>query len=787
MSTDYIRLCPTCGAENEPHVMRCSCGALLAGVDLSIKEAAPPASAAAVATTAAAAKPAGAPQICGYEDCGQSSPAGSLACLYCNRPFTQLTPQETRGLLNLPAALAAHYRVLRPLPVQGAEAELLLVEALTGGPTRVAKIYRSGIQPKAETRERIAKVGLEHRLELLEHGSSDGHTYELMEFCAHGSLRDHMRDGPLEADVLVAILREVSEAVAAVHAAGLLHRDLKPENILIRSMVPLNLVLIDFGISSVLDATQRFTGVARTLPYASPESLSGVIDVKSDYWSLGMLLLEAALGSHPFEGLSEAVILRHLATRNADLSGIADLNFRKLLRGLLLRDPRARWGREEIVRWLDGDPTLADPVELAPEAGFGEPYHLGKEICHSKEQLAVALSRNWRAGNSDLTNGQLLSWFRDVQKDQNVVRLLLDMQHDRKVHPDVQLLNLILTMAPGVPPVWRGENIELPAILARADQALKGDEDSAHWLDQLYQHRVLEAYVKAGNADVGSIVQRWNAACDQFAGAWDAGLALIKAKRPPPAPHEYVNFDDVMYGKIGPGRPAPATMHARLLAIAYDAQWAERLRKRLLAELTSVAVHCPWISGLGDPRTMDAASLLVLESLLPEARKEVERHHRAQERQREEDARECEEVSAEAREIRRQLRKNSRISIFAPETCDLLRADLRRYADLIERVRGSGRLDAAWQETRRNVLLAEKPTSKMMMLVDVFTERQEVNAGWMSLQVLFFSILLMSFLSRFFGTGATMLMVAVIVGVAAWRLVPNFLMMRKIRELAEEL
>src|SRR4029077_19586068 len=116
----------------------------------------------------------------------------------------------------------------------------------------------------------------------------------------------------------------------------------------------------DFSVASTLDATQRFTSAARTLPYASPESLSGVIDGKSDYWALGMIVVEAALGRHPFAGLSEAVILHHLTTRSVDVSGVADRNVRKLTRGLLLRDPETRWGAEQVERWLAGDESLAE-------------------------------------------------------------------------------------------------------------------------------------------------------------------------------------------------------------------------------------------------------------------------------------------------------------------------------------------------------------------------------------------------------------------------------------------
>jgi hypothetical protein len=174
------------------------------------------------------------------------------------------------------------------------------------------------------------------------------------------------------------------------------------------------------------------------------------------------------------------------------------------------------------------------------------------------EQLAVALATHWREGIADLGNGQLLQWFRGVQKDHNVVRLLIEMRHERQLHVDIQLLRLILRLAPGIPPVWRGESIALPAILAHASQALEGNAEAAQWLHALYQHRVLEAYVEAGNAQMKDVLERWTVAGDAFDTSWKDALALIRSKGPRRGPDEAVNWDAAMYGTA---RSGPAAHH----------------------------------------------------------------------------------------------------------------------------------------------------------------------------------------------------------------------------------
>ena len=520
----------------------------------------------------------------------------------------------------------------------------------------MAKIYRHGIQPDRNVLARVLKIAPEHRVRVFEADVSDGYAFELMEYCAPGSWRKQMKDGALSIETLTRLAQELAPALAAVHAAGLVHRDLKPENILVRSLKPFDVVLTDFSVSSMLDATQCFTGTARTLSYASPESLSGVIDGKADYWSLGMILLEGALGKHPFAGLSEPVILHHLTTRSLDLSGVADHNLRRLLAGLLLRDPKLRWSEGEITRWLAGDTSLPEPVEQRSVGGFGQPYRVGSEVCHTAEQLAVAFAQNWSEGLADMANGQLLSWFRDVQKDQNLVRVLLELRQDRQLSVHVQLLKLILHLAPGIPLAWRGEPVNTQAVLAHANLALQGDSDAVYWLDGVYQNRVLEIFAQAGNQEADNLVQKWHVAGQRFDRAWDEMLAQIQRRAPARNPNEFINVDAMRFGNTGIDRPRMPDMHPQLLALAFDVKWTERLRQRLLAELANLAADCPWLAELGEPQQMDAALLLVLETMLPEARKMAERQQKAKEKARETEISECQRIRNEVTSVVASLR-----------------------------------------------------------------------------------------------------------------------------------
>lgn len=803
----YVRICPGCGRENPTDAMRCRCGVLLAGVDVvpavqaSVPGALAPASAPAAGSAAMpsqsparvaapAPSPAGA-MACPHADCGQPNPAGATTCVYCDRPL-QTAPAT---LLNLPSALRDHYRIVRPLPTLGSEAELLLVVPQDATPSAgeapelVLKLYRQGIVPRRDVMEKIAGVGHAHRVEVLRSGVCDGYAYELMEYCRFGSLRSLMQSGPMPVATLAAVVRELAIALHAVHTAHLVHRDVKPENILIRTLEPLDLVLTDFATASPLDATQRFTGMARTMPYAAPESLSGVIDSKADYWALGMLLLEAATGAHPFSGLSEAVIMHHLTTRTIDLAGVADPKLRKLLRGLLLRDPAARWGERELRRWMENDPTLVEPIESRVETGFDQPYRIAGEVCRTPAQLAVALARHWDEATADLHNNQLLSWFRDVVHDQDVVRVLLHLREQTNLHVDVCLLKLLLFLAPGLPPAWRGESIELAAVLGKARLALEGDEAARAWLNALYQHGVLKAFVDAGNAEAAELCARWIDAVDRFGAAWQTATALLKERTVARTQNEITRYDDVVYGQVGPKRPDPSLLHARLLAVAYDARWAAQLRAKLGLEIAALAVHCPWVSEMGDIAQVDAAQLLVIEALVPDMQRMAQRQQKAEVEEAANQRKAARDARSDIMAVMRDLRSFGNQTWISPQDCESLLGYLDAYFEQLAVARANGQAISEWRDVQRLAMSCEPAARELRHLADELSERAVIDQAWLKSGIwgvlATAGILVWLLPASLLPWYIRWLPPVVALGLCGWRILPSWQLSQRIRQLAE--
>jgi serine/threonine-protein kinase len=145
----------------------------------------------------------------------------------------------------------------------------------------------------------------------------------VMELLSGPSLKEELaRRGPLGIDELQRIVPPLCSALGLAHERGVVHRDLKPANIVAHDfgMVERVYKLVDFGVANVRQTADetRLTGSHQfigTVAYASPEQLTGgVIDARSDVYSLGAVIFELATGRLPFEGEDTmALVTGHLS------------------------------------------------------------------------------------------------------------------------------------------------------------------------------------------------------------------------------------------------------------------------------------------------------------------------------------------------------------------------------------------------------------------------------------------------------------------------------------------
>ena len=205
----------------------------------------------------------------------------------------------------------------------------------------------------------------------------EGRVVLVMQYVAGSDLRRVLDDGPLAPAQVVAIGAALADALASVHAAGIVHRDIKPGNILVLDAASTGpaAMLGDFGIARVVDGTGMTAAgsVIGTAAYLSPEQALGrPVTPATDLYSLGLVLIECLTGEPSFPGQALESAAARLRRDPQIPHGLAP-DFAALLADLTARDPAERPSAAEAAARFsaigmnaDGEPE--DTLPLGQEA-----------------------------------------------------------------------------------------------------------------------------------------------------------------------------------------------------------------------------------------------------------------------------------------------------------------------------------------------------------------------------------------------------------------------------------
>ncbi|HEU4388014.1 MAG TPA: protein kinase, partial [Blastocatellia bacterium] len=249
----------------------------------------------------------------------------------------------------------------------------LLPGRFTQDPERVHRFQREARSASALNHPNI--------LTIHDFGQDSGYHYMATEFVEGQTLRSLIGKPELTLSRSLDIAAQVATALDAAHQAGIIHRDIKPENIMVR---PDGYVkVLDFGLAKLTERDTpgglesqetRFTNatetgtVIGTVSYMSPEHARGLkVDVRTDLFSLGVLLYEMVTGHPPFAGPTHSdklvAILEREPVPLATYVSDAPKELQRIASTALAKD------REQ--RYQTASELIADLRALTAELGLG--------------------------------------------------------------------------------------------------------------------------------------------------------------------------------------------------------------------------------------------------------------------------------------------------------------------------------------------------------------------------------------------------------------------------------
>ncbi|HTT62615.1 MAG TPA: protein kinase [Bryobacteraceae bacterium] len=384
--------------------------------------------------------------------------------------------------LGLTGCTVSGYRVLRRLGAGGMgvvyEAEDLRLHrrvALKFPPQRVAGDI---IALRRFEREARSASALNHPNICTVYGveEHDRQPVIVMELLEGESLKDRIRRGPTPICEILNWAMQALDGLGTAHAKGLIHRDVKPGNIFITTGGRVK--ILDFGLAKTIhgdgserDASEESLTAESVIPgttaYMSPEQISGEeLDCRSDLFSLGVVLYEAATGERPFAGRNGVLLMDSILHAQpvppSRVNHSLPASFDTIIARLLTKD-RAR-------RYRQASDICADLKRLKDEIESGLPAtRAGRHDVQSKRGrvgrampvaaaalvVAIAAALHYRYGSqaltqkdtivlADFTNATGEVVFDDTLKQALAVHLeqspFLNVLSDEKVNATLQMM-----------------------------------------------------------------------------------------------------------------------------------------------------------------------------------------------------------------------------------------------------------------------------------------------------------------------------------------------------------
>lgn len=309
-----------------------------------------------------------------------------------NHEFPPITTQAISGSAAGPSRAWPEfegYKIVQELP-RGGQAVVYKAIHISTKAKVALKVLLPGMLASARARRRFeqevdlaASLNHPYIVSIRDSGIAQGQYYFAMEYISGKPFDRYVVSKSLPLRDIMTLFLKTCEAVAHAHQHGVIHRDLKPSNILVDERG--NPHVLDFGLAK--GAAQRSSGpdgisepsmtgeIKGTLVYMSPEQAGGrpqLMDVRTDVYSLGIVLYRILTGEFPYDVTGTAVeTVRHIESTEPKRPKEITRRFNREIEAMLLKclakTPSRRYHSaaelaEDIQRWLDGLPIIAKSV-----------------------------------------------------------------------------------------------------------------------------------------------------------------------------------------------------------------------------------------------------------------------------------------------------------------------------------------------------------------------------------------------------------------------------------------
>ena len=231
---------------------------------------------------------------------------------------------------------------------------------------------------------------------LFDISSDSGTDFLVLEYVPGKTLNDLITPAGLPISEILLYSVQTAGALAAAHAAGIIHRDIKPANIMVTPQSQVK--ILDFGVAKLtertIDGAEDEAGSQSTVPgvivgtvsYMSPEQTRGdSVDARSDIFSLGCVLYQAATGRLPFQGPSALSIMHEIATADPPVPSTIRSNlpteFDRIICRALAKDKEQRYGSAT---------EFADALQALQQELAGTPRKIPHVVSRAWHWAAIA-------------------------------------------------------------------------------------------------------------------------------------------------------------------------------------------------------------------------------------------------------------------------------------------------------------------------------------------------------------------------------------------------------------